>query len=73
VLLRLGYGEEDRRYERSHRSAQAAAEAELPARVPPRREASLLLRRHGQTICRRSKPRCDGCPLERQCPSAGIA
>ena len=70
VLLRLGYGREDKSYARSYRSAQAAAEAELPRDCGVRIEAHLLLRRHGQELCRRSQPRCEICPLRRGCAFA---
>ena len=29
--------------------------------------AHLLLRRHGQTLCRRSRPRCEACPVAEVC------
>jgi hypothetical protein len=29
--------------------------------------AHQLLRRHGQELCRRSRPRCAACPLTAQC------
>jgi endonuclease-3 len=67
VLLRLGYGKEDKSYARSYRSAQEAADAELPRDCGARIEAHLLLRRHGQELCRRSQPRCEICPLRLDC------
>ena len=69
VLLRLGFGREDKQWSRSYQSAQTAAQAELPARVPALRGAFLLLRRHGQTLCRRSAPKCSECPLQSGCPT----
>jgi endonuclease III len=30
-------------------------------------QAHLLLRRHGQELCRRSEPTCDNCPLAADC------
>jgi endonuclease-3 len=67
VLLRLGYGKEDKSYARSYRSAQEAADAELPRDCGVRIEAHLLLRRHGQELCRRSQPRCEICPVRSGC------
>ena|SRR3989442_1002081 len=29
--------------------------------------AHLLMRRHGQTLCRRNRPRCEACPLAEGC------
>ena len=69
VLLRLGFGREHKQWSRSCESAQAAAQAELGARVPALRAAFLLLRRHGQTLCRRSAPKCRECPLRPDCPT----
>jgi endonuclease III len=70
VLLRLGYGREGATYAQTHRMVQGAGEAELPQTVTARRRAHLLLRHHGQTICRRTHPRCHTCPLRIDCPSA---
>ena len=72
VLLRLGYGKEDKSYARSYRSAQDAADGELPRDCGARIEAYLLLRRHGQELCRRSQPRCEVCPLRSDCPYARL-
>ncbi len=75
VLQRLGYGREYPQWGRTYRSVQEAAERELPRTVPARRLAYLLLRYHGQTLCRRSAPLCEACPLRPDCPtgSAGGA
>jgi endonuclease III len=67
VAQRLGYGEEERDYARSYRSTVEAVAVELPADCDALIEAHALLRRHGQTICRRSAPRCDACPVADGC------
>jgi adenine-specific DNA glycosylase len=69
VLVRLGIGRDSANYRRSYRSAQAGAEAQLPRQFDALIRASLLLRHHGQTTCRRSEPRCGGCPLQPYCPT----
>ncbi len=69
VLQRLGYGREYPQWARTYRSVQEAAERELSRTVPARRAAYLLLRYHGQTLCRRSAPLCEGCPLRPDCPT----
>jgi endonuclease III len=71
VLVRLGYGREHKNYATSYASAQEAAMAELPGTVPALRNAFLLLRRHGQELCRRNHPRCTICPLRTSCPFGG--
>jgi endonuclease III len=70
VLLRLGYGWENKNYATSYASAQSAAMEALPRTVPALRNAFLLLRRHGQELCRRNHPSCTVCPLQSSCPSA---
>jgi len=50
---------------------EIAASAQLPAGVPPRQRAYQLLRRHGQTVCRRKDPACASCAIAGDCPSAG--
>jgi endonuclease III len=69
VLTRLGYGREYPDWTKTYRAAQAAADAELPRTTVARRNAFLLLRQHGQTLCRRSAPRCLECPLRSDCPT----
>lgn len=71
VLLRLGYGREHKNYATSYASAQEAAMAELSNTVPALRNAFLLLRRHGQELCRRNHPSCAICPLRSACPFGG--
>jgi endonuclease-3 len=70
VLGRLGYGREEASYAASYRSAQAAAQRELPARRAALLEARELLRRHGQELCTRSRPGCEACPLRGGCAYA---
>ncbi len=63
VLLRIGYGKEGKSYDQSYRSVRAAtADADLADFIPL---VSLhrLLRHHGQTLCKNSKPHCNGCVL----------
>jgi endonuclease III len=67
VPLRLGFGEEDKNYTKSYRSIQHALGADLPETFAARQRAYLLLKRHGQEICKRSKPLCERCPLTEDC------
>jgi endonuclease-3 len=67
VLLRLGYGKQDGGYAKSYRSAQAAAQLELPKKVGVLVEAHQLLHRHGQELCKTKHPRCESCPVRAQC------
>jgi endonuclease III len=69
VLVRLGLVREESSYTRTW-----AGSRDLGARLgdDPRRveEAHLLLKRHGETLCRSSRPRCDECPLRARCAFA---
>jgi endonuclease III len=67
VLLRLGYGEEMKSYSTTYRLVQKAVEAELDKDYSWLIEAHLLLRRHGQELCKRTKPECQKCPLALDC------
>lgn len=67
ALLRLGFGQEQKNYSASYRSVQAAVAPELPADCDWLIRAHQLLRQHGQTLCRRSQPRCGACPLAEGC------
>ena len=69
VLIRLGFVKEESSYARSYASAQAAA-ASLGSDVAALRQAHGLLRLHGQTLCRRSMPLCEFCPLRADCEYA---
>ena len=70
ALYRLGYGDRRPSYDAAYRSIQAAASVELPADVGVLQRAHQLLRRHGQTLCTRSAPDCERCPLSSTCPTA---
>jgi endonuclease-3 len=70
VLLRLGFGDETPNYSRTYRLVQEAIEGEIVKAYPWLIKAHQLLRRHGQELCKRSKPRCEECPLSKQCPWA---
>lgn len=62
VLLRLGFGTESKNYATSYKSAVAAA-GEMPDAV----EATMLLRRHGQEVCKTTAPRCELCVVRDDC------
>jgi len=68
VLQRLGYASVDAPWARAYRDAQASAQSQLPRTISALKRASLLLKEHGETVCRRSKPRCGDCPLTADCP-----
>lgn len=67
VLLRLGFGEEKKSYATTYRLVQQAVKDELTENYAWLIQSHLLLRRHGQELCRRSEPACENCPLTRDC------
>jgi endonuclease III len=70
VLVRLGFAREERQYAATYRAAQSAVAPELQKDYAWLTAASALLRRHGQELCRRTKPRCAACPLATECAFA---
>ena len=67
VLVRIQHGREHENYGRTYREAQQAIEAEVPATLDARARAFLLLKRHGQDVCKRTNPKCEQCPVRAQC------
>jgi endonuclease-3 len=67
VLTRLGIAREESSYGATYRAALAAVArgSRLDGRFL--RAAHFLLRRHGQELCRRSRPECPSCPLRVDC------
>ena len=67
MLVRVLYGQERENYGVNYREAQHAIVAEVPETFDDRTRAYLLLKRHGQEICKRTKPRCEKCPISSNC------
>jgi len=67
VLDRILRTSESRNYSAAYRESQHALASELPETFAPRTRAYLLLKKHGQEICKRTKPRCEICPVRSQC------
>jgi endonuclease III len=70
VLVRLGYAREDKSYDRTWRKVRDAIAPELPDDIRWLQRAHQALRRHGQELCRRTRPACQQCPLLARCPSS---
>jgi endonuclease III len=67
VLLRLGFGEEKKTYAATYRQVQQAVEQGLDKDYSWLIQAHLLLRQHGQELCKRTRPDCKKCPLAADC------
>ncbi len=68
VLVRLGFGTETPNYSATYRSVQEAVEDDIVNDFPWLIKAHQLLRRHGQELCKRSRPHCRECPIFGECP-----
>lgn len=67
VLVRLGYGTEGKRYERTYASVRTSTATEVRPDFDWLIPLHGLLRRHGRERCRHKQPECRGCPLIRKC------
>jgi endonuclease-3 len=67
VAQRILFGQEDKNFGAGYRAAQEAMNAELSEKFDARRRAYLLLKRHGSEICKRTKPKCEICPVSGVC------
>jgi endonuclease III len=67
VLVRIQRGQERENYGVTYGEAQQAIAAEVPEKTEARVRAYLLLKRHGQEVCKRTKPKCEGCILRTSC------
>jgi endonuclease-3 len=67
VVLRLKFGEEAGDYASNYRRAREVISAEVPESFEAHQRAYLLLKKHGQEICKRPKPKCEVCPLTARC------
>jgi endonuclease-3 len=67
VIVRIEHGQERENYNATYREAQQIIEAEVPATFDARTRAYLLLKQHGQHLCKRSKPKCLECPVRSWC------
>jgi endonuclease-3 len=67
VLVRMRKGRERDNYGVTYKEAQEMVAAEAPAKFDERMRAYLLLKHHGQTICKRTNPKCGECPVAESC------
>lgn len=67
VLVRILLGRERENYGVTYREAQEAIASQTHASFDPRTRAYLLLKQHGQVLCKRTNPKCDQCPVNASC------
>jgi len=71
VLVRIYSRGGRNNYSRDYADAQKRIEAGIPAAFDARARAYLLLKAHGQELCRRSAPLCSACPVSEFCAWVG--
>jgi endonuclease-3 len=67
VLVRICMGKELENYNREYASAQEIIATEVPAKFDARVHAYLMLKCHGQQLCKRTSPKCSACPVAPSC------
>jgi endonuclease III len=67
VLVRIETGKESDNYGRTYADAQSILSAATPAKFDARMRAYLLLKCHGQKICKRTNPKCKVCRVTAAC------
>jgi len=72
VLARVGLIREEKSYARTYARGLAVGAA-LGDAPRVHREAHLLLAEHGRTLCKRSTPLCERCPVLKRCRYAKAA
>lgn len=72
VLARLIQDDAGKNYAADYAAAQRMLDG-VPAEFDARIRAYLLISRHGQTLCKRTHPACERCPLRPRCVFAKAA
>jgi endonuclease III len=70
VIVRMLRGKESDNYGRNYSESQKAIEGAIPEDFEARQRAYLLVKRHGQEICKRTNPKCSVCPVAQSCAFA---
>lgn len=65
--VRIVRGDDGKSYGADYREMQKAIEAAVPETFDARTRAYLLLKHHGQETCKRTKPKCEECPVNSDC------
>lgn len=67
TLVRVGYGADHKNYSTMYRTVRDATASELADDFDWLIDAHLLLRQHGQEVCKTSVPLCESCQLRTLC------
>ena len=71
VLVRIRIGWERENYGVTYKDAQRLIAEEVPQKFDARIRAYLLLKCHGQQVCKLKNPKCDECPVADSCAFFG--
>jgi len=72
VLVRIVHGAAQKNYGATYRAAQEIIHAQVPDQFHARQRAFLIVKAHGQQICK-AKPQCARCPVCSDCAyAAGV-
>jgi endonuclease III len=66
VLIRLGFGREEKSYGATYRSVMSETSA-LIRDLAEGQRGHAALRKHGQAVCKRASPRCEFCAVRTEC------
>ena len=67
TLVRLGFVAEQKSYSQTYKAATSVLAKEGGTEAEWLKRAYVILREHGKTLCKRSAPICEPCPLDRVC------
>jgi endonuclease III len=67
VLVRIQIGREPENYRKTYSEAQRILQASVPGTFDARMRAYLLLKCHGQHLCKLTNPKCSACPVRTSC------
>jgi endonuclease-3 len=67
VLVRIRMGQERENYGVTYKEAQSMIATDVPAKFDARTRAYLLLKCHGQKLCKLKNPKCRECPVAGSC------
>lgn len=70
VLLRIGFGRQQKNYGAAYRSIQDAISEQVPKSAEAITRAHFLLRQHGQQTCKTNAPSCGECCAAELCAHA---
>lgn len=72
AMVRLGYAREEKSYAATYKGACRVLELEAVGDPKWLVSAHMVLREHGRALCKRSKPQCMACMLDKVCDHTAL-